>query len=73
MNGTSGHLRVAMPAMDVSVTYAGSPVKPEHIELTDSCGQNWQPADRSRRDRAGERLARLARPALRDVLDLRRL
>jgi hypothetical protein len=47
MNGTTGSTsgaRVAMPALDLSVTYAGSPVKPANIELTDSCGQTWQPA-----------------------------
>ena len=46
MNGTSGSSsgpRVAMPGMDVRVTYAGTPVKPAHIKLTDSCGQVWQP------------------------------
>ncbi len=44
MDGTSGHSRVAMPGMVISVTYDGSPVKPTAIRLTDSCGQAWQPA-----------------------------
>jgi Tfp pilus assembly protein PilV len=43
MDGTSGHLKVAMPAMVISsVTYGGLPVKPAHILLTDSCNQSWQ-------------------------------
>ena len=76
MNGTTGSSsgpRVAMPGMDVRVTYAGTPVKPAHIELTDSCGQVWQPPISSARDGADDRLARQARAAVRDLHDLRRL
>jgi hypothetical protein len=39
----SGSTAVAMPGMVVLVTYAGNPVKPAHIKLTDSCGQTWSP------------------------------
>jgi hypothetical protein len=40
----SGSSAIAMPGMVVSVTYAGSAVKPAHFKLTDSCGQTWSPA-----------------------------
>ncbi len=45
----TGSSAIPMPGMVVSVTYqngtaAPGPVKPAHIELTDSCGQTWQPA-----------------------------
>jgi Tfp pilus assembly protein PilV len=43
MDGTGGHPRVALPALDISVTYNGNPVKPDRIELTNSCGENWRP------------------------------
>lgn len=41
LTGTTG--AVAMPGMNVNVTYDGANVKPSHIRLTDSCGQTWQP------------------------------
>ncbi len=51
MTGTAGgaNSAVNMPSMNVVVTYKSSfsasttSVKPAHIELTDSCGQTWQP------------------------------
>jgi Tfp pilus assembly protein PilV len=35
---------VKMPVINVSVTYGGSQVKPDHITLTDSCNDTWSAA-----------------------------
>jgi len=43
-NATGPGGSIAMPAMFVNVTYNGANVKPDHIKLTDSCGQTWQAA-----------------------------
>lgn len=43
----TGATAVKMPAMVVGVTHNSVAVKPAHIELTDSCGNNWQPSIRS--------------------------
>ncbi len=39
----TGTSAVRLPAMLVDVTYGGTRVRPAHVELTDSCGQTWQP------------------------------
>ena len=43
LDGSPGRPQVAMPGMVVNVTYDGAAVKPAQIELTDSCGQTWDP------------------------------
>ena len=71
-----GPTAVAMPGMVVSVTYAGNPVKPAHIKLTDSCGQTWSPAispAAAPPADAEHGLAGPAGPAVWHLLDLRRL
>ncbi len=40
LDGTS-QPRVKEPGLIVKVTYAGSAVTPDHIQLKDSCGQRW--------------------------------
>lgn len=44
--GRNASASVTMPSLVIAVTYTSSStidVKPSHIELTDSCSQNWQP------------------------------
>ena len=45
LDGTAppGQPQVKEPGLILKVTYAGSPVTPDHIELKDSCNQIWFP------------------------------
>ena len=75
MNGTTGPTRGSRcRGWSSGSPTTGAPVKPTHIKLTDSCGQIWQPRDRSPPSTVPTTgwLA-LPGPALRHLLDLRRL
>jgi Tfp pilus assembly protein PilV len=39
--GASTVTGVKVPVLNVSVTYGGSAIKPDHIKLTDACNDNW--------------------------------
>jgi type II secretory pathway pseudopilin PulG len=47
--GSTATPQVRLPALIVKVTYGGSTnyVHPDHIKLTDACGQTWEPEMRS--------------------------
>ena len=71
LTGTTG--AVAMPGMNVNVTYDGANVKPSHIRLTDSCGQTWQPDISTASTLPANGWLDKPRAAVRHLLDLRRL